>query len=108
MAMRPPMPSMLLSRRTKILLSVVAILIVLIVVLLKLSGVYVNFLWFDELGHHGVYSTILWTRVTLFFIFGVLMAVLIGANLVIAYLLRRPRCSRTARMMMTPWNAPLR
>ncbi len=45
--MRPPMPSMLLSRRTKILLSVVAILIVLIVVLLKLSGVYVNFLWFD-------------------------------------------------------------
>ena len=90
MAMRPPMPSMILSRRTKILLAVVAILIVLIVVLLKLSGVYVNFLWFDEVGHHDVYSTILWTRVSLFFIFGVLMAVLIGANLVVAYLLRPP------------------
>ncbi|HET7740191.1 MAG TPA: UPF0182 family protein, partial [Mycobacterium sp.] len=88
--MRPPMPSMILSRRTKILLSVVAILIALIVVLLKLSGVYVNFLWFDEVGQHAVYSTMLWTRVSLFFIFGVLMAVLIGANLVIAYLLRPP------------------
>ena len=90
MAMRPPMPSMILSRRTKILLAVVAILILLIVVLLKLSGVYVNFLWFDEVGHHNVYSTILWTRVSLFFIFGVLMAVLIGANLVVSYLLRPP------------------
>jgi len=89
-AMRPPMPSMILSRRTKILLAVVAILILLIVVLLKLSGVYVNFLWFDEVGHHNVYSTILWTRVSLFFIFGVLMAVLIGANLVVSYLLRPP------------------
>jgi len=84
------MPSMILSRRTKILLAVVAILIVLIVVLLKLSGVYVNFLWFDEVKQHEVYSTILWTRVSLFFIFGVLMAVIIGANLVVAYLLRPP------------------
>ncbi|HVU91228.1 MAG TPA: UPF0182 family protein [Jatrophihabitans sp.] len=84
------MPSMLLSRRTKILLSVVAALIVLIIVLLKLSGVYVNFLWFDEVHQHDVYSTILWTRVSLFVIFGVLMAAIIGANLVVAYLLRPP------------------
>jgi uncharacterized membrane protein (UPF0182 family) len=81
---------MILSRRTKILLSVVAAVIVLIIVLLKLSGVYVNFLWFDEVHQHDVYSTILWTRVSLFFIFGVLMALIIGANLVVAYLLRPP------------------
>ncbi len=90
MAMRPPMPSMILSRRTKIALSVVGALIVLIIVLLKLSGVYVNFLWFGELHQRQVYSTVLWTRVSLFFIFGVLMALIIGANLVVAYLLRPP------------------
>ena len=89
MTMRP-MPSILLSRRTKIALAVVAIIIVLLIVLVKLAGVYVNFLWFDSLGHHNVYSTVLWTKVSLFFIFGVLMAVLIGGNLVLAYLLRPP------------------
>ncbi|MBN9620300.1 MAG: UPF0182 family protein, partial [Actinobacteria bacterium] len=72
------MPSMLFSRRTKILLSVVVAIVVLLVVLVKLSGVYINYLWFGELHHRGVYSTILWTRVSLFFIFGVLMAAIIG------------------------------
>ena len=89
MTMRP-VPSMLFSRRAKIILSVIAAIIVLLVVLVKLSGVYINFLWFDELQHRNVYSTILWTKVSLFFIFGVLMAVMIGGNLVIAYLLRPP------------------
>jgi uncharacterized protein len=89
-AMRPPMPSVILSRRMKIALAVVAAVIVLIIVLLKLSGVYINYLWFGELHQRQVYSTILWTRVSLFFIFGVLMAVIIGGNLVLAYLLRPP------------------
>ncbi len=89
MTMRP-LPSVILSRRTKIALSVVAIIIVLLIVLVKLSGVYINFLWFGEVGQRDVYSTVIWTRVTLFFIFGVLMAVIIGANLVIAYLLKPP------------------
>jgi uncharacterized protein len=85
-----PLPSMILSRRAKIALSVVGIVIVLLIVLVKLSGVYVNYLWFGELGQRHVYSTILWTKVTLFFIFGTLMAVVIGGNLVIAYMVRPP------------------
>src|SRR4051812_34199399 len=85
-----PMPSMLLSRRAKIALSVVAIIIVVLILLVKLSGIYVNFLWFGSLGHRNVYSTVLWTKVSLFFIFGVLMAVIIGGNLVLAYLMRPP------------------
>jgi uncharacterized protein len=85
-----PLPSMILSRRAKIALSVVAVVIVLLIVLVKLSGVYINYLWYDSLGAHQVYSTMLWTKVSLFFIFGVLMAVIIGGNLVIAYLIRPP------------------
>src|SRR5213593_240009 len=85
-----PLPSMILSRRAKITLSVVGIVIVLLIVLVKLSGVYVNYLWFGELHQRHVYSTILWTKVSLFFIFGALMAVIIGGNLVIAYMLRPP------------------
>jgi uncharacterized membrane protein (UPF0182 family) len=87
-----PLPSVILSRRAKIALSTVAIVIVLLIVLVKLSGVYVNYLWFGQPGvdQRHVYSTILWTKVSLFFIFGTLMAVIIGGNLVIAYMLRPP------------------
>jgi uncharacterized membrane protein (UPF0182 family) len=89
-SMRPPLPSMLLSRRAKIALSTVAVIIVLLVLVVQLSGVYVNYLWFGEVGHRGVYSTVLWTRIILFFIFGALMALIIGGNLVVAYVLRPP------------------
>src|SRR3954447_9814084 len=88
--MRPPLPSMMLSRRAKIILAVIAILIALLILLVKLSGVYINYLWFGELGHRNVYSTVLWTKVSLFFIFGVLMAAILGANMIVAYLARPP------------------
>src|SRR5581483_10198179 len=89
-SMRPPLPAMLLSRRAKIVLAVVAIIIVLLVVLVQASGVYINYLWYGSVGHRNVYSTILWTKVSLFFIFGALMALIIGGNMVLAYLLRPP------------------
>jgi uncharacterized membrane protein (UPF0182 family) len=89
-AMRPPIPSITLSRRAKIALWTVAVLIVLIIVLVQLAGVYVNFMWFGSVGFRSVYATMFWTRVTLFFIFGVLMTLIIAGNLVIAYLLSPP------------------
>jgi uncharacterized membrane protein (UPF0182 family) len=88
--MRPPMPSLMLSRRWKIALSLLGVLIVLLIVATSLTGVYINWLWFGEVGFRHVYTKIFWTRLTLFLIFGVLMAVIIGANLVVAYLLRPP------------------
>ena len=91
MAMRPPpMPSLNVSRRTKILLTVGAILVVLLIAASSLSGVYVNWLWFGSVGYHSVYRTVFVTRLALFWIFGILMALILGANLVIAYLLRPP------------------
>ncbi len=90
MAMRPPMPSINLSRRTKIALSVVAVIIVLLILAGSLVGVYVNWLWFGEVGFRSVYRTILFTRLSLFFIFGFLMAAIIGVNLWIAYRIRPP------------------
>ena len=90
MAMRPPIPSIHLSRRAKIALWVVGILLVLVIALVQLTGVYINWLWFGSVGFRSVYVTVFWTRVTLFFIFGVLMALIIGGNLVVAYLLSPP------------------
>ena len=51
---------------------------------------YINWLWFGSVGFRGVYTTVFWTRVALFFIFGMIMAAGIGASLVIAYHARPP------------------
>lgn len=90
MAMRPPLPSIALSRRAKAALWTVAILIALIIIVVQLTGVYINFLWYDSVGFRSVYTTIFWTRATLFLIFGTLMALVLGGNMVISYLLSPP------------------
>jgi hypothetical protein len=84
------MPSVTLSRRMKAVVWTIVALIVLIVIAVRSTGVYVDWLWFKQLHYRGVFSTVLWTRVVLFAIFGVLMALIIGGNLAIAYLLRPP------------------
>ena len=90
MAMRPPIPSLALPRRWKIALAVVGILVVLLILASSFTGVYVNWLWYGEVGFRKVYRTVLWTRVILFVIFGLLMALILGGNIAIAYLLRPP------------------
>ena len=90
MAMRPPLPSLTLSRRVKISLAVVVTIIVLLIVAANLVGVYINWLWFGEVGFRGVYRGIITTKLVLFLIFGVLMAAILGGNIVIAYMLRPP------------------
>src|SRR6266516_1730685 len=89
-SMRRPMPTLKLSRRAKISLGVVAAIIVLLILLGSLVGVYINWQWFGEVGFRNVYKTITITRLVLFLIFGVLMALILGGNMFIAYLLRPP------------------
>jgi uncharacterized protein len=89
-AMRPPIPNITLSRRAKVALWTIGVLIVVLIALVQATGVYVNWLWFGELHYRGVYTKVFWTRVVLFFVFGVLMALIIGGNLVVAYILRPP------------------
>jgi uncharacterized membrane protein (UPF0182 family) len=89
-ATRNPLPEIRLSRRVKLLLAVLAAIIVLIVLAVSSVGFYVNWLWFGSVHLREVYSTNLRIRIELFFIFGIFTALAIGANVVIAYLLRPP------------------
>jgi uncharacterized protein len=88
--MRPPLPVPTLSRRARIVLGVIVGLIVLIILIASLVGVYVNWLWFGSVGYRNVYSSVLGTRVMLFFSFGVVMALIVSANLFIAFRSRPP------------------
>ena len=90
MAMRPSLPVPSISRRAKIIIGVVVLLVLVLSVLGSLVRLYVDWLWFGEVGFRQVFSTNLGTRVLLFALFGALMALVIAANLVVAYRFRPP------------------
>jgi uncharacterized membrane protein (UPF0182 family) len=88
--MRPSLPVPSLSRRAKIIIGVVVLLVLVLSVLGSLIRLYVDWLWFGEVGFRQVFTTGLGTRTLLFFLFGVLMAAIIAANLILAYRFRPP------------------
>ncbi|CAA9361434.1 MAG: UPF0182 protein AF1421 [uncultured Frankineae bacterium] len=68
--------------------------LVVLAVVLMLGGVVVSLitdlLWFRSIDYTGVFTTVLTTRLLLFVGFGLLMALVIGANVAIAYRVRPP------------------
>ena len=68
--------------------------LVVLAVLLMLGGVVVSLLtdllWFRSVDYTQVFTTVLTTRLLLFVGFGLLMAVLVGANVYVAYRVRPP------------------
>ena len=69
------------------------VLVVLAVILL-LGGVgvsvYTDLLWFQSVDYTAVFTTVLTTKLLLFVLFGLLMALIVGANVAIAYRVRPP------------------
>ncbi|WP_018684122.1 UPF0182 family protein [Actinokineospora enzanensis] len=85
MATRPPIGLPKLSRRSRILLYIAATLILLLLVGSRLLNTYVDWLWFGEVQFRSVFTTILWTRVALFFAVGLLVGGLLAVSLWVAY-----------------------
>ena len=67
----------------------VMILTAIAVVLVSLSGFYVDYLWFRSVEYSEVWTKLLTTRATLFAFFGLITSLVIVTNIVIAYK-RRP------------------
>lgn len=68
MAMRPPIGMPVMSKRSKRVLITVASLIVLAVLWVQFVGIYIDWLWFGEVGYRQVWSTQVLTRAVLFVI----------------------------------------
>ena len=73
------------SRRARIVLVVVLAVIAAFFLVTLFASIYTDRLWYSSVGYTGVYDTVLWTRVGLFFGFGLVMAAAVAANMVIAY-----------------------
>src|SRR3954454_18706660 len=86
--MRPPVPVPTLSRRAKLVLGAIAVLLVVFTVIGTLTNVYVDYLWFDETKYTEVFWTELQTRALLFAVAGVATGGLVAAAIYLAYRFR--------------------
>jgi uncharacterized protein len=81
-AERPP------SRRSRALVITAVVLVLAFFALTTFANFYTNVLWYRDIGFGSVYSRLLWTKIGLFAIFGLLMAVVVAVNMVVAFRLR--------------------
>ncbi len=88
MAMRPPVPVPTLSRRAKLVIVVIAVLLVLFTVIGTLTNVYVDYLWFAETRYTEVFWTEVQTRALLFAVAGVATGGLVALAVYLAYRFR--------------------
>src|SRR3712207_7242030 len=86
--MRPPVPVPTLSRRAKLVIGAIAVLLVLFTAIGTLTNVYVDYLWFDETGFTTVFWTELRTRLLLFAVAGVATGGLVAPSGHLAYRFR--------------------
>lgn len=82
-------------RRRNALLPTAIVAVALLVGFLIFTNIWTDRLWFVSYGYGDVFATMLWTRVALFAIFGVLLAGVVVANLALANHFR-PSASRNS------------
>ena len=85
MGMRPPARMPKLTRRSRILIGVALVAVVLLLIGPRFVDTYVNWLWFGELGYRSVFTTVLFTRIVVFSIVSVLIGAIVFAGLALAY-----------------------
>jgi uncharacterized membrane protein (UPF0182 family) len=86
----PRRPRRTPGQRPRALLPTIATLIVLLILFSVFTDVWTQRLWFRSLDLGSVFSTVLGTRVLLFFVVGLLMAAAVVANVIVAFR-TRPR-----------------
>ncbi|MBB6629121.1 UPF0182 family protein [Nocardioides sp. KIGAM211] len=75
-------------RRSRALLVTAVVLIIAFFGLTSFAGLYTDRLWYKSGGYSEVFSVLFWTKTGLFLVFGAVMALVVGANMYLAYRLR--------------------
>ncbi len=83
--LRPRAPRANGKRRFGPLSITIAIFVVVSITLVSLSSFYADLLWFRSVNFSSVWTTILFTKISLFIVFGLATSLVIVLNIVIAY-----------------------
>lgn len=86
-------------RRGRVLIPTIAVIAVIIVLLGLFSAFYTDLLWFQAEGSSTVFTRQLATRIALFIVFAIVMAVAVAASMIVAYRHRPRRLTRTAEQL---------
>ncbi|WP_107093073.1 UPF0182 family protein [Streptomyces sp. MMG1121] len=78
------------SRRVRGLLMTLGVLAVLGMAFTMFAGFWTDWLWYRSVHYSSVFTTTLSTKIGLFFVFGLLMAVAVGVNIWVAHRMRPP------------------
>ena len=78
------------SRRARTLLLTAGVLAVLVMLFVMFAGFWTDWLWYRSVDYSSVFSKSLLTKIGMFAVFGVLMAVAVGLNIWLAHRLRPP------------------
>ncbi|MCN9240011.1 UPF0182 family protein [Streptomyces sp. RY43-2] len=84
------------SRRARTLLMTVGVLAVLGMAFIMFAGFWTDWLWYRSVRYSSVFTTTLWTKAGLFFVFGLLMAGAVGLNIWLAHRMRPPLSAMSA------------
>jgi uncharacterized membrane protein (UPF0182 family) len=88
-AQQPPAaPRRTPSRRPRALIPTLGVVVLLVVLFSVFVEVWTGRMWFNALGFGEVFTTVLWTRVGLFVVFGLILAVVTVGNVVLAFRMR--------------------
>ncbi|MFT4044519.1 MAG: UPF0182 family protein [Gordonia sp. (in: high G+C Gram-positive bacteria)] len=97
MGVRGPAGIPSLSRRSKAVIGTGLSILVLLLIGPRIVSVVTDWLWFSDLGYTEVFSTIVWTRILLFVIVGLVVGLIILGSVALAY---------RARPVFVPANGP--
>ncbi len=76
------------SRRSRALIVTAVVLVIGFLGLSTFASIYTDRLWYRSAGYGAVFSTLFWTKTVLFLVFGAGMALVVGANIYLAYRFR--------------------
>ncbi|WP_367137753.1 UPF0182 family protein [Streptomyces sp. STD57] len=78
------------SRRIRTLLTTLGVLAALAMLFVMFAGFWTDWLWYRSVDYSSVFTTTLGTKIGLFAVFGLLMALAVGVNVWLAHRLRPP------------------
>ena len=85
------------QQRSRALVGTIIVLVAAFFLVSVFTGVWTDRLWFASVDYSSVFTKVLGTKVLLFLVFGLLMAVVVGANVVVAYRFLPARAERAVR-----------